>query len=260
MDIRDWLLYEKEGSIAIITLNQPAKLNTFSWLLLEDLEKIQLEMAADDSLRAAVIKASGKHFSAGMSLDDLQITDVKMILKRLAWWQNINLRWQEMPFPIVAAVQGHCIGGGIELLLGCDIRIAADNAHFRMPEVALGLAPDVGGTTRLSKLIGPGQAKRLIMTNEEIDAQEAARIGLVEIVVPIEELQTRAMNMAQKMASMPPIAMRWAKKGANLAMESSTAAGLMFEQAQSVCCFMTEDLQEGLNAFVAKREPEFKGQ
>lgn len=259
MEIRDWLLYEKTDGIATITLNQPAKMNTFNWLLLEDLEKIQQDMMADESIRVAVINANGKHFSAGLNLSDLQKVDAQMILKKLSWWQNLYVNWQNMPFPILAAVQGYCIGGGIELLVGCDIRIAAENARFRMPEVSFGLAADVGGTTRLAKLIGPGQAKRLTMTNEEIDAHEAARIGLVEMVVPTEELQDRVMAMARKMASMPPIAMRWAKKGADMAMESSTAASLVFEQAQSVCCFLTEDLKEGLGAFIEKREPNFKG-
>ena len=145
------------------------------------------------------------------------------------------------------------------MILACDIRVAADNARFRLPEVSLGLAPDMGGTTRLTKLVGIGQAKRLIMANDEINAQEALRIGLVEFVVEGKDLDAKVMELAKRMAGMAPIAMRWAKRGINLASESSTTAGLMFEQAQSICCFMTEDIQEGISAVVSKRKPEFKG-
>ena len=156
---------------------------------------------------------------------------------------------------MVAAVQGYCIGSGIEMILGCDIRIAAENARFRLPEVSLGLSPDMGGTTRLTKLVGIGQAKRLIMGCQEIKAQEALNLGLVEEVVKEEELEARAL-VAEKMAAYPFSYMGWAK-GINMAQKRTAA--LLFEQAQSSSCFSSEDLKEAVAAFMEKRKPQFKG-
>ena len=259
MNVRDWLLFETVDAVAVITLNNPQKTNTLNWDMLEDLEKIQNAIECDNAVRAVLIKGNGKHFSTGVDVETLKSTDAQYMLRRLGWIQKVWSRWQEIPVPVIGALHGACIGGALELALAFDIRIAADNAFFRLPEVGFGISPDMGGTTRLTKLVGPGQAKRMIMGNEEIRAEEALRIGLVEIVVEAANLEERAMAMAKKMADMPPIGMRWAKKGINLAVESSVDAGLLFEQAQSVCCFMTEDLKEGILAFLEKRKPDFQG-
>lgn len=259
MNIRNWLLFEKVDAVAVITLNNPEKMNSLNWQMLEDFEKIQNAIEEDASIKAVVIKGKGKHFSAGVNVETLKATDAQYMLKKLDWIQRVWNRWQELSVPVIAAIHGACIGGAAELVLALDIRIAADNAFFRLPEVGFGLSPDMGGTTRLTKLVGPGQAKRIIMGNEEIKAEEALRIGLVEILVEAEKLEERVMNLAKKMSELPPIGMRFAKKGINLASESSVRAGLLFEQAQSICCFMTEDLQEGLQAFLEKRKPGFQG-
>ncbi|PKN68966.1 MAG: enoyl-CoA hydratase [Deltaproteobacteria bacterium HGW-Deltaproteobacteria-12] len=258
-NIKDWILLQKIAAVAVITLNNPRKMNVLTWELLEDMEKIQTAIENDVTIKAVVIKGEGKHFSTGVNLDTLKATDAQFMLQKLDWIQRVWSRWQELPVPVIAAIHGACIGGALELALALDIRIAADNAFFRLPEVGFGVSPDMGGTTRLTKLVGPGQAKRIILGNEEITAEEALRIGLVEIVVPAGNLEERALNLAKKMSEMPPLGMRWAKKGINLAAESSVRSGLLFEQAQSICCFMTEDLQEGLRAFTEKRKPVFKG-
>lgn len=259
MTHKDSIIFNKEDSVAVIVLNQPDRLNVFNWEIMERITDIQEDIRKDPSIRVVLIKANGKHFSAGMSLDVLKTWDAQFMLENLQWLQDFNSRWQELPIPVIAAVQGYCIGGGVEMILGCDVRIAADNARFRLPEVGLGLSPDMGGTARLTKLVGAGQAKRLIMGCEEIDAQEALRIGLIEVMVELNELEQRAMEMARRMANMPPISTRWAKKGINLAIESSMNAALLFEQAQSIACFMSDDLKEGINAFIEKRKPVFKG-
>jgi enoyl-CoA hydratase len=256
---KDLLLFEKIGAVAVISFNNQEKMNTLDWQMLGDIEKLQNAIEEDDSIRAVVIKGKGKHFSAGVNVETLQKTDAPYMLKKLDWIQRVWSRWQTLPVPVIAAIQGACIGGAAELILALDIRIAADNAFFRLPEVGFGLSPDMGGTTRLTKLVGPGQAKRIIMGNEEIRAEEALRIGLVEIVVAVDDLEERAMNLARKMSELPPIGMRFAKKGINLAAESSVNSGLLFEQAQSICCFMTDDLKEGIGAFLEKRKPVFKG-
>lgn len=256
---RDWLLFQKIDAVAVITLNNPQGMNTLSWELLEDMEKIQESIENDETIKAVVIRGEGKHFSGGMNLETLKATDTAYMLRRLDWIQRVWNRWQELPVPVVAAIHGACIGGAMELVLAADIRIAAEGAFFRLPEVGLGISPDMGGTTRLTKLVGPGQAKRIIMANEEIRAEEALRIGLVEMVVPLEKLEEKAASMAKRMSEMPAIAMRWAKKGINLAAESSVRSGLLFEQAQSICCFMTEDLREGIRAAAERRKPVFRG-
>ena len=245
--------------VAILSLNRTEQRNAVNDDMLRNLENIQNRIMAEDSIRAVLLKANGSHFTVGMDLNSIKTFGNRFTLNRIAWLQSVYGRWQEMPIPVVAAVQGYCIGSGIEMILGCDIRIAAENVRFRLPEVSLGLSPDMGGTARLTKLIGLGQAKRLILGCQEVKAQEALGIGLVEEVVKEEELQARALGLAEKMAAYPPVAMGWAKKGINLAHENSTAAALLFEQAQSSSCFASEDLKEAVAAFMEKRKPQFKG-
>lgn len=250
--------YAKEDNIGIVTLCNPKGFNLVAGEpFFKELYEIQEIIAADKTLLAIVINAEGEHFSAGVDLNFLLPATSQWIMENLPWLQRLYGRWQELPIPVIAAVQGICYGSATELILGCDIRIAADNARFSIPEVRFGLAPDMGGTTRLTHLVGIGQAKRLIMGCDEIDAEEALRIGLVEIMVPKEELNSRAMKMAQKMAALPPAAMRFAKKGINLANESSVAASLLYEEVQSTYCCGTEDQKEGIRAFFEKRKPEF---
>lgn len=253
------LAFNKDGKIGIITLDNAKGFNLVGTDFLYELEEIQKEILADRDLGGIVINANGDHFSAGIDLKFLKGVSSQFIMNNLVWLQNLYSFWQELPIPVIAAVHGFCYGSATELILGCDIRIAADNARFSIPEVRFGLSPDMGGTTRLTHLVGIGQAKRLIMGCEEIDAEEALRIGLIEILVKQEELNNRAMKLANTMANFPPAAIRFAKKGINLANESSVETGLLFEQVQSTYCCGTEDLREGVTAFLEKRNPVFKG-
>ena len=253
------LAFRKDGKIGIITLDNAKGFNLVGTDFLYELEEIQKEITADHDLGGIVINANGEHFSAGIDLKFLKGVSSQFIMDNLVWLQKLYSFWQELPIPVIAAVHGFCYGSATELILGCDIRIAADNAKFSIPEVRFGLSPDMGGTTRLTHLVGMGQAKRLIMGCEEIDAEEALRIGLIEILVKQEELNKRVMKLANKMANFPPAAIRFAKKGINLANESSVETGLLFEQAQSTYCCGTEDLREGVTAFLEKRSPVFKG-
>lgn len=251
--------YTKEDTIGIVTLCNPKGFNLVAGEpFFRELYEIQEIIEQDKSLRGIVINAEGEHFTAGVDLSILAQSDSQWIMNHLVWLQRLYSRWQEFPFPVVAAIQGICYGSGVELILGCDIRIAADNARFSIPEVKFGLAPDMGGTAKLTQLVGIGQAKRLILGCDEIDAQEALRIGLIEILVKKEELNEKAMKMAQKMANLPPGAIRFAKKGINLANESSLAASLLFEEVQSTYCCGTQDQNEGISAFFEKRKPVFQ--
>lgn len=254
-----YLAFSQDKNVGIITFNRPDIFNVVSWELLEEMEEFQKQIEKDPTVKALVINANGDHFSAGIDLRMLQQLSSAVILERLTWLQNVYSRWHEWWIPVIAAVHGLCYGSAMELILGCDIRIAAEDARFSIPEVRFALAPDMGGTTRLTRLVGTGQAKRMIMGCEEIDAAEALRIGLVEIVVPREKLLERALQMAHKMNNLPPVAIRFAKKGINVAAESSVAAGLLFEQAQSTFCCGTEDQKEAVAAFFEKRPPIFQG-
>ncbi|MGE5370881.1 MAG: enoyl-CoA hydratase/isomerase family protein [Solirubrobacterales bacterium] len=253
------LLLKKEGRVAVLTLNRPQKFNLVAEDMLLELEQAQNEIEKMDDLGAVVLHGAGDHFCAGMNLKTLLNVDSAWVRKHLPWLQSVYSRWEELPVPVIAAVHGLCLGSAVEMILGCDIRIAATNAHLAIPEVKYGLAPDMGGTTRLTKLIGIGQAKRMIIGCEEIDAAEAKAIGMVDIVVEPEQLMERAMELANRIAGFPPVAVNLAKKGINLAQESSRMASLMFEQAQSIYCCGTEDQTEAVTAFFEKRKPVFKG-
>lgn len=250
--------YVKEDNIGIVTLCNPQGFNLVAGdVFFKELYEIQEIIAEDKSLRCVLINAEGDHFSAGVDLKFLLPMNSQGIMDNLVWLQRLYSRWQEYPFPVIAAVQGICYGSAVELILGCDFRIAAENARFSIPEVRFGLSPDMGGTARLTHLVGIGQAKRMILGCDEINAEEALRIGLVEILAKNEELNNVAMKYAKKMANLPPAALRFAKKGINVANESSVATSLLFEEAQSTFCCGTEDQNEGIRAFFEKRKPEF---
>ncbi|MGE5423001.1 MAG: enoyl-CoA hydratase/isomerase family protein [Ignavibacteriales bacterium] len=254
------ILLRQEGKVAILTINRPKYFNTMNEEVWKELMAAADEIEDMEDVRAVVINSTGDHFSAGIDLKLLATVSRPFVMRWLQWLQSVYTRWEEFQIPVICAMQGIAYGSAIELALACDIRIAAENARIAIPEVRFGLSPDMGGTYRLAKLVGPGQAKRLLMTCDEIDAQEALRIGLVEYVVPTEELTEKALKLAKKIANMPPIAERMCKKGVNVAVECGRTAGLLFEQAQSTLCCGTDDMKEAINAFFEKRKPEFKGE
>jgi enoyl-CoA hydratase len=249
-----------EGKIAVVKLCEPKGLNPVGQVFLDELSEIQDVIDANKDLRVVLIKSEGKIFSAGIDINFLvDNISSQWIMDTLVSLQNIYNRWQDLPIPVIAVVNKSCFGSGVELILGCDFRIADTNASFTLPEARFGLSPDMGGTAKLTKLVGAGQAKRILMTGDTIKADEALRIGLVEIVVEAEDLQETAMSYAKRIAALPPLALRFVKKGVNAAEESSLAAGLLFEQAQSTFCAGTQDLQEGLRSFTEKRDPVYQG-
>jgi enoyl-CoA hydratase/3-hydroxyacyl-CoA dehydrogenase len=166
---------------------------------------------------------------------------------------------ERMPKPVIASINGYALGGGLELAMACDIRIASENSMLGQPEINLGLIPGAGGTQRLSKLVGRGRAKELIMLGEPIPAREAERIGLVNRVVPHDRLESETRALANKLAEKPPIALMAAKIAINLGSDYPLEAGLALESSLFSILFSTEDLVEGVSAFIQKRKPEFKG-
>lgn len=246
--------------IARVTLNNPDKRNFFNedvWLEMLDCQR---EIALADDVRVVVIDAAGAHFSTGIELSFLRRAGGQDVMRKLPTFQKAFSGWEELSVPVIAAIQGCCFGNATDLILACDLRIAARNANFAIQEVRVaGLAPDFGGTTRLPRLVGLGAAKRLILTGEQIDAAEAYRIGLAEYLVDDADLYEASMTLARKIAQCPPIGMMMAKKGLNLALESSRAASMQFEQVQAMFCCQTEDQKESLAAIMEKRTPVFQG-
>lgn len=237
-------------------LARPEKLNTISAPFYEAMIELQqTEIVGDHDLRAIALLADGRHFSAGIDLNYAKAVIGKpgRSLYGVYHWQQAYRFWSECNLPVVVGIQGACMGTAIELITACDIRIAADNAKFSLREVDVGISTDLGGTTRLTKLIGPGMTKLLAMTCEDIDAQEAARIRLVERVVPLGELEQTTLAYAEKLAAKPPIAVQMCKKCINIATDAGTSVGLLAEEIQGIYTVSTKDKAEAAAAMLEKR-------
>lgn len=259
MNYKDFTL-EIKDHIAIVTLNRPEKGNSWTMETYLEMEQLQMELHRNDEVRAIIFTGAGeKFFCAGADLSLLSQLNSHWISLELSHFQAINTRWDRHIKPVIMAINGITVGSGLELALSGDIRIASSQATFSINEVRLGLNPDMGGTQRLTRVVGPSQAKRLILTAETLDAQEAARIGLVDLVVPAEDLIPEALKMAGRIASMPPLAVRFAKKAINLAVDTPLEAGLMIEEISSTFCMGTEDKKEAVQSILDKRPPEFYG-
>jgi enoyl-CoA hydratase len=254
------LIYEKKDDIGILTVNRPDKLNAISNELTAELSHLLDELEKDDKLRVLIITGSGdKAFVAGADIQELVDRDARMGRRVSHERQEIFSRIENLPVPVIAAVNGYALGGGLELALACNIRVCSEKAQFGAPEVKLGIIPGDGGTQRLPRLVGLGRAMEMILTGDFIDAQEAYRIGLVNKVVPPEELMNAAMELAQKIASRPPLAVKYAKEAVNRSQEGDTASGFALESYLHALTCTTEDKKEGVAAFLEKRKGKFKG-
>jgi enoyl-CoA hydratase len=255
------ILLERDGAVAIITLNRPKQLNALSQAMLGEIGAALDELATDDGVRAIIITGAGdRAFAAGADIEELAQIESVTEGRRLA--MRSHQLWRKMadlPRPIIAAINGFALGGGLELALACDIRLASETAQFGLPEVTLGIIPGWGGTQRLAHLVGPGMAKLLMMTGDRIDVREAQRLGIVEQVHPQADLLDAAKHLAQKMASLPPLsidAIKWAvNSGLNMALDDA----LKLEAALFAELTTTHDSKEGMSAFLEKRKPEWQG-
>jgi enoyl-CoA hydratase len=254
------LLYEKKENIGVLTVNRPDKLNALSNELTEELDRFLDEAEKDVDLRVLVITGAGeKAFVAGADINELVVRDGIMGRNVSRFRQELFARIENLPIPVIAAVNGFALGGGLELALACNIRIASDKAQFGAPEVKLGIIPGDGGTQRLPRLVGLGRAMELVLTGDFIDAVEAHRIGLANKVVPHEELMENVMALAKKIASRPPLAVKYAKEAVNRSQEGDKASGYALESYLHALACTTEDKAEGVTAFLEKRKGVFKG-
>jgi len=253
------ILVERRGSIAIITINRPEKRNALNIQTRAEGAAVLDELRADDSVRVVVFTGAGdKAFIAGADIAEFAnrtaITQREVMLER-----GLFNAIDTFPKPVIAMVNGYCLGGGCELALACDIRIASDKASFGQPEINLGIIPGGGGTQRLTRLVGEGKAMELILTGAIIDAETAFKLGLVNHVVPADQLETKTMEIANRIAEKSPVALRLAKEAIKLASRSNLDEGLRREVDLFALCFSSEDKDEGVKAFLEKRKPEFQG-
>lgn len=256
----DVLLVEKlDGYVALVTFNRPDKMNALNLEVRRALFAALAELREDDEVRVVVLTGAGeKAFIAGADIGEFEGM-APVAQYRAMQRGNIFSAMEEFPKPIIAMINGYCLGGGCELSMACDIRVASSRAKLGQPEINLGLIPGGGGTQRLPRLVGEGQAMRLIMTGELISAAEAERIGLVEQVFEPENLREATLEMARTIASRSPIALQAAKESILAARRMPMDEGLKFERAWFGLLFSTEDMNEGVDAFLSKRQAEFKG-
>jgi len=253
-------MYEKKENIGLLTINRPEKMNAISQELTTELSQLLDGIENDEKLRVLVITGSGdKAFVAGADINELVDRDARLGRRVSSERQEIFSRIENLHVPVIAAVNGYALGGGLELALACSIRICSEKAQFGAPEVKLGIIPGDGGTQRLPRLVGQGRAMEMIITGDFIDAQEAYRIGLVNKVFPLDKLMEEAMGLANKIASRPPLAVRYAKEAVNRSQEGDSVSGFALESYLHALSCTTEDKKEGVSAFLEKRKGKFKG-
>ncbi|HEV2739131.1 MAG TPA: enoyl-CoA hydratase-related protein [Candidatus Elarobacter sp.] len=255
------ILLERDGAVATVTLNRPAVLNALNLQMLDELSAAFAHLGGDDALRAVVLTGAGaKAFAAGADIGELNaLAGAHAGEAQARKGQALTRALERLRVPVIAAVNGFALGGGCELALACDIRIASENAKFGQPEVNLGILPGYGGTQRTTRLLGEGAAMYLCLTGEMVDAQEALRIGLVQKIVPLDGLLAEAQRIANLIAAKAPLAIAATKRavseGASLPLDDALALeALLFGQ-----CVTTADFKEGSRAFLDKRTADFQG-
>lgn len=252
------LLLEKDAAIATITLNKPKALNALTLEMFTELERLLDELETDAEVRVIILTGAGdKAFVAGGDISHLASLDADGARQFALLAQHVIDRIETFPKPVIAAINGYCLGGGNELAMGCDLRIAADSAKFGQPEVKLGIIPGFAGTQRLSRLIGKGRAKEMIFTGEMIDADQACRIGLVNRVVAKDCLMEEAKSLARQMCDMSASAISLSKDAIDNGLEMDFARAARYEADLFALSFTTADCKEGISAFLEKRPPKF---
>jgi len=254
MDLNNVLVEIKEA-VAIVKMNRPAAMNALNTETLTELEKCMHTLGEDAGVKVIVITGEGKAFVAGADIAEMKDMTPEQARKFSEFGQRVFAGIENLQKPVIAAVNGYALGGGCELALACDFRIASEKAKLGQPEVNLGVTPGFAATQRLPRLIGTGLAKEMLFTADTIDAQTALSYGLVNKVVPVDELMSTVMDIAKKIASKGPTAIKLIKDVVNRGMQTDLATACQYEAEAFAKCFDVGEGQEGMAAFIEKRKP-----
>ena len=256
----DNLLLERDGAVAVLSVNRPRVLNALNTQTINELHEAVLELKHDTTVRAVILTGVGeKSFVAGADLNELATLRAAPLKEYAARGQAVFDLIENMGKPVLAAVNGYALGGGCELAMACTLRLAADTARFGQPEIDLGAIPGFGGTQRLTRLVGKGVALELLLTGRQITADEALRIGLVNRVVPAAELMGESRQVAQSLAAKAPVAVQYILELVHRGSAASLDQGQSMEAALFGLIGSTEDMREGTTAFLEKRQARFTG-
>lgn len=253
------VIIEKQGKIAILRINRPEAMNSLDAVMLQAIDAAVDQAAADPEVGVILFTGEGKAFVAGADIAAMSTMgeDEGMTLGILG--QQVFRKIETLEIPTIAAVNGFALGGGCELAMACDMRIASERAKFGQPEVGLGITPGFSGTQRLPRLVGKGKACELILTGDIIQAAEAERIGLVNKVVPPDDLMKEAISLAERILKNAPLAVQYSNRAIKDGLDTDLESGIALEAELFASCFATADQKEGMKAFLEKRKPEFQG-
>ncbi|BEQ14798.1 enoyl-CoA hydratase/isomerase family protein [Desulfoferula mesophila] len=255
------IIFKVEDNIGQLIVNRPEARNALNRAARLEMADVLAKVQADPSIKVLVVSGAGeKAFVAGSDVKELaqySPLDMEHFMDTLA--QGFYSRFERLDRPVIAMIDGLCLGGGLEFALACDLRFASDRSLLGLPEIRLGIMPGGGGTQRLPRLVGVAKTKELIFTGEFIKADEAERLGIVNRVFPAEELEEQVMAVAKKITAKSSLALKWAKKAINASQETGLRAGLDYEAMVECLLFTSEDRHEGIKALFEKREPKFQG-
>jgi enoyl-CoA hydratase len=257
----EFIVYDREpDDIGILTINRPKVLNALNWQTLRELREFLEDVLPKENLKTLIVTGAGdRAFVAGADIAEMFKMKDREFQEYVDFAHRVYELIESDPSPCIAAINGYALGGGCELALSCDIRIASEKAKLGFPEVKLGIFPGWGGTQRVTRILGLGRTKELVFTGEMIDAREAERIGLIEKVVPHDKVMEEARQLARTIAKRGPTAVRLAKTAINAGSEMDLKKALLLEKTLVSLCFDSEDRVEGMKAFLEKREPSFRG-
>jgi len=254
------LILKKEETIATITLNRPRRLNAINSKMIEEINRVMDDLAADLSIKAIIITGGPDCFCAGADIGEIiNINNIDAGYEFSRRIQKVFDQINYLPKPVIAAISGLALGGGCEMALACDLRLASEKASFGVPEINIGVIPGAGGTQRLPRILGVCKAKELLFTGERIDARQACQLGMVNRVVPAAELMSETRQLAEKLVTKPPLALKMAKELVNTGMNMDLDSALKLEAHALAYLMVTADKNEGMSAFLEKRQPLFKG-
>lgn len=251
------VVLDKQNHIATLSFNRPSVLNALNSDVLKEFNQVLDEIKNDEEIYVLIITGYGKAFIAGADISEMKDKTPEQARKFAELGLSVFRKMELMEKPIIAAINGFALGGGCELAMSCDIRIASEKAKFGQPEVGLGIIPGFAGTQRLSRLVGIAKAKELIFTGDIIDAVEAEKLRLVNKIVPHDELMVESLTLAEKIVSKAQAAIRYSKTAINRGVESDIETGMLIEKDLFGLCFSTKDQKEGMEAFLEKRKANF---